>query len=70
MQGMEMTILAKLDLGDWQELFSDRIYERGLAYYEDEAVHDIERTKNKIPHTIYILHQLSILILLKGRNTC
>lgn len=48
MQGMEMTILAKLDLGDWQELFSDRIYERGLAYYEDEAVHDIERTKNKI----------------------
>lgn len=48
MQGMEMTILAKLDLGDWQELFSDRIYERGLAYYEDEAVHDIERIKNKI----------------------
>ena len=48
MQGMEMTILAKLDLGDWQEQFSDRIYERGLAYYEDEAVHDIERTKNKI----------------------
>ena len=45
---MEMTILAKLDLGDWHELFSDRIYERGLAYYEDEVVHDIERTKNKI----------------------
>lgn len=40
--------MAKLDLGNWQELFSDRIYERGLAYYEDEAVHDIERTKNKI----------------------
>jgi hypothetical protein len=25
MQGMEMTILAKLDLGDWQELFSEKI---------------------------------------------
>lgn len=45
---MEMTILAKLDLGDWQQLFSDRIYERGLAYYEDEAVHSIKRTGNKI----------------------
>lgn len=47
-KGMEMTILAKLELGDWQQLFSDRIYERGLVYYEDEAVHDIERTGNKI----------------------
>lgn len=47
-KGMEMTILAKLELGDRQQLFSDRIYERGLVYYEDEAVHDIERTGNKI----------------------
>lgn len=47
-KGMEMTILAKLELGDCQQLFSDRIYERGLVYYEDEAVHDIERTGNKI----------------------
>lgn len=49
---MEMTILAKLELGNWQQLFAERIYERGLEYYEGGAVHDIKRTGNKITASV------------------
>lgn len=42
-----------MNLGNWKDFFSSKIYKRGERYYEEGDVHNLECTKNQITADVY-----------------
>ncbi|MCF0152908.1 SWIM zinc finger family protein [Megasphaera sp.] len=42
-----------MDLGNWRDFFSSKIFKRGEQYYEEGHVHNLECTKHQITADVY-----------------